>query len=543
MPIRKRTRIRGERETVQQALQVVEHDEEADQESDSHDAQSEMTPQVAGLSRNTILHLQHSMGNRAVARMLGSSTTSTTVIQRYKTALLGSNGEHVLDLQQKLNKHKASDPPLKEDSIFGPKTLAAVHAFQKSKGLTSDGIVGEKTWAALNIEVPAPVVDPPALASDELVLTTDPNFAKSEFVDWFKGEVKQHLEKWGLAPDPSLIEFKKVKISGVAKDAVILKWKPAWGPRPVATNISFSMEAIDAKAAVGGMQALPGWAKVPGGDKTILTNVVGGETNDLSVATRNNLRGKFASILTMSEDDQAKALKALIADKGVGPGVVAEQVNTAKIEYELEGPVAKKDYAFRGITADAEEWTQKFKDGVQLVIVAPKAPTVGHHNHTVQQAADSASYLPKSARSVINTILLNAVTNPDDPHWAVEYNTPDFHSYMTAGAAGVVTIYPDKSTKDLPDDNYRHGTMIHETGHTWSYKKWGTKKDEGKWLDWKSAMDSDKVFVSDYARASIAEDVAETIQVYVSAQNTEKFEEYRKIVPKRFDILDKEYKP
>jgi hypothetical protein len=42
--------------------------------------------------------------------------------------------------------------------------------------------------------------------------------------------------------------------------------------------------------------------------------------------------------------------------------------------------------------------------------------------------------------------------------------------------------------------------------------------------------------------ASIAEDVAETIQIYVSTQGSPRFEEYRQIVPQRFAMLDKEYK-
>jgi peptidoglycan hydrolase-like protein with peptidoglycan-binding domain len=35
------------------------------------------------------------------------------------------------------------------DGIFGPKTKAAVIAFQKKHGLTADGIIGPKTWAKL----------------------------------------------------------------------------------------------------------------------------------------------------------------------------------------------------------------------------------------------------------------------------------------------------------------------------------------------------------------------------------------------------------
>ncbi|MDR9793622.1 peptidoglycan-binding domain-containing protein [Aeribacillus composti] len=38
---------------------------------------------------------------------------------------------------------------IKDDGIFGPKTEAAVKAFQKKHGLKQDGIVGPKTWAKM----------------------------------------------------------------------------------------------------------------------------------------------------------------------------------------------------------------------------------------------------------------------------------------------------------------------------------------------------------------------------------------------------------
>jgi hypothetical protein len=58
----------------------------------------------------------------------------------------GEAGKRVSDLQSRLN---ALGAHLKVDGIFGPKTLAAVRAFQRSHGLKVDGLVGPKTTAAL----------------------------------------------------------------------------------------------------------------------------------------------------------------------------------------------------------------------------------------------------------------------------------------------------------------------------------------------------------------------------------------------------------
>lgn len=57
------------------------------------------------------------------------------------------NVEAVKLLQQKLS---ANGAMIGVDGDFGPKTLTAVRAFQGSHGLSVDGVVGDKTWAALN---------------------------------------------------------------------------------------------------------------------------------------------------------------------------------------------------------------------------------------------------------------------------------------------------------------------------------------------------------------------------------------------------------
>lgn len=60
-----------------------------------------------------------------------------------KTLRRGDKGDEVALLQKKLG--------ITADGSFGPKTEAAVIAFQKSKSLEPDGICGPKTWQALGV--------------------------------------------------------------------------------------------------------------------------------------------------------------------------------------------------------------------------------------------------------------------------------------------------------------------------------------------------------------------------------------------------------
>lgn len=61
----------------------------------------------------------------------------------------GSSGEYVTLLQTKLIQLGYDLSPYGADGKFGAKTETAVKAFQKDHGLTADGIVGPKTWEAL----------------------------------------------------------------------------------------------------------------------------------------------------------------------------------------------------------------------------------------------------------------------------------------------------------------------------------------------------------------------------------------------------------
>ena len=60
----------------------------------------------------------------------------------------GMTGPSIRQVQERLNVLGAN-PRLSEDGIFGPRTAAAVRAFQQQRGLNADGIVGPITWNAL----------------------------------------------------------------------------------------------------------------------------------------------------------------------------------------------------------------------------------------------------------------------------------------------------------------------------------------------------------------------------------------------------------
>ena len=69
------------------------------------------------------------------------------IIQTHSTVSFGDRSEDVLTLQTKLNQFGYN---LYTDGIFGSGTLGAVIDFQASHGLEPDGIVGRRTWDALN---------------------------------------------------------------------------------------------------------------------------------------------------------------------------------------------------------------------------------------------------------------------------------------------------------------------------------------------------------------------------------------------------------
>jgi peptidoglycan hydrolase-like protein with peptidoglycan-binding domain len=82
-------------------------------------------------------------GSTSGSSTSGSSST-TTDLSRYRSTTLrrGSSGTAVKVLQKAIGR-------LTVDGAFGPATEARVKAYQKSKGLTQNGVVDAKVWDAL----------------------------------------------------------------------------------------------------------------------------------------------------------------------------------------------------------------------------------------------------------------------------------------------------------------------------------------------------------------------------------------------------------
>lgn len=90
----------------------------------------------------TVLHIPKGPVPRPKTEPTPASGASTPTLR------LGSSGLSVGELQRRLT---LAGHRVATDLRFGPKTQAAVTAFQRAKGLAADGIVGPRTWAALGI--------------------------------------------------------------------------------------------------------------------------------------------------------------------------------------------------------------------------------------------------------------------------------------------------------------------------------------------------------------------------------------------------------
>lgn len=76
--------------------------------------------------------------------------SSPSTILPFPLTTEGDREHPVRTLQHLL---RANGQQVAVDGVFGPRTTAAVRAFQQSRGLAADGDVGPLTWAAIIVQV------------------------------------------------------------------------------------------------------------------------------------------------------------------------------------------------------------------------------------------------------------------------------------------------------------------------------------------------------------------------------------------------------
>lgn len=89
----------------------------------------------------------------------------------------GSRGDTVKLWQRILG------PPIVDDGIFGPKTLAATKVWQGERGLVADGIVGPKTWGAADAEKTLEGIYKSVARTE--AISNEGSTLKSEFLVWY----------------------------------------------------------------------------------------------------------------------------------------------------------------------------------------------------------------------------------------------------------------------------------------------------------------------------------------------------------------------
>ena len=117
----------------------------------------------------------------------------------FPTVRMGATGEVVTSIQYLL-RHRGAD--IVVDGDFGEQTQGAVRDFQKSKGLTVDGVVGPRTWQALIVTVKrGDQGDAVSAVQSQLTARGQDVVVDGDFGDQTHGAVRDFQKSKGLTVD------------------------------------------------------------------------------------------------------------------------------------------------------------------------------------------------------------------------------------------------------------------------------------------------------------------------------------------------------
>lgn len=297
-------------------------------------------------------------------------------------------------------------------------------------------------------------------------------------------------------------------------------------------------ESIRARSPLSTLATSPGFGRLSEAEQQRLLNYVGGQNRLVSEPARDALGTllRDAAFTGADADGQAAKLREFVTAQ---PGALYVASSNAAAPtpaaFELRGPTPAPDHAWAG----SDDHTPAVRydvviDGKTIPLYAPEAPPA-EGMHTAAQAAEAIASMPASLRAKLTEVSLEARQNPGDAYWASVYGDPSFRSYATAGADGVVRVYP--CAGEAPGQAALDATLIHEVGHTMSQRLWGASYG-AEWGPWTEAGRSDGFIPSKYGANNPGEDFSETLVIYQSVKGTPQEAELRALMPNRFRMLD-----
>lgn len=249
-----------------------------------------------------------------------------------------------------------------------------------------------------------------------------------------------------------------------------------------------------------------------------------------------------------SPTEQQTTLSAVFADRTAYVGVYAADTHhddvtgaasamtdavcsaTPARAFRVTDARAHPDGCAQTVTFD----TPRGPDSITLIT----PPTVSADHPAVAETARALSRVDDGVRTLIDIVVLNPSTNPDDATWA---GTPGFsanhRSFMTATTTdNSVHIYPI-GAPGVGETRERllAGTFTHEAGHLLQPR---VKADATLQALWTAAVASDDVRASSYAFSNDAEDFAESFAVYQTTKGAPAHDAYRALMPARFAAFD-----
>lgn len=191
-------------------------------------------------------------------------------------------------------------------------------------------------------------------------------------------------------------------------------------------------------------------------------------------------------------------------------------------------------YTFPGdATSQAARVYEINVHGHTVSVIMPVSGPGPGHLPSLAQVANALGMLSEEQLREVMIVRLSPNPNPEDPGWAVKYNTPGFTSGANGGGY-TVTYFPGNGDFSPTVDS----TMIHEAGHIYAERLW---KDPANLAAWEAARKADGRSPSDYADNSVGEDFAESCVMYALSKGTACEGCARRLFPARYRALDRLY--